>query len=58
MSSASDKLSGKAKEATGKATGNDRLRAEGKIESTRGKIKDKFNNATSKLADKLDDTTK
>ncbi|MGW2786429.1 CsbD family protein [Streptomyces populi] len=35
-----DKAKGKAKEAVGKATGNDRMKAEGKMDQAEGKAKD------------------
>ncbi|MFG3280615.1 CsbD family protein [Streptomyces sp. NPDC048111] len=39
-----DKIKGKAKEAAGKATGNDRMAAEGKTDQTKGKAKDAMQN--------------
>ncbi|MBC3840651.1 CsbD family protein [Streptacidiphilus sp. 4-A2] len=42
--SAMDKIKGKAKEATGKATGNDRMAAEGKTDQAKGKAKDAMEN--------------
>ncbi|MEU9193065.1 CsbD family protein [Streptomyces hundungensis] len=38
--SAMDKIKGKAKEAAGKVTGNDRMAAEGKTDQAKGKTKD------------------
>ncbi|WP_442813745.1 CsbD family protein [Streptomyces sp. NBC_01558] len=37
---ATDKAKGKAKEAVGKATGNDRMKTEGKMDQAEGKAKD------------------
>lgn len=37
---AAEKASGKAKETTGKLTGNDSLRAEGEKDQTKGNLKD------------------
>ena len=37
---AAEKASGKAKETTGKLTGNDSLRAEGQKDQTKGNLKD------------------
>ncbi|GGY17199.1 CsbD family protein [Streptomyces xanthochromogenes] len=42
--SAMDKIKGKAKEAAGKATGNDRMAAEGKTDQAKGKAKDAMRN--------------
>jgi len=41
---AMDKIKGKAKEAVGKATGNDRMAAEGKTDQAKGKAKDAVEN--------------
>ncbi|MFD8544889.1 CsbD family protein [Streptomyces sp. NPDC059649] len=37
---AKDKIKGKAKQATGKITGDDRLKAEGRMDEAKGKAKD------------------
>jgi uncharacterized protein YjbJ (UPF0337 family) len=44
-----DNTKGKAKEAVGEATGNDKLKAEGKADRAKGKVKD----AVDKVADKV-----
>jgi uncharacterized protein YjbJ (UPF0337 family) len=44
-----DNTKGKAKEAVGDATGNDKLKTEGKTDQAKGKVKD----AVDKVADKL-----
>ncbi|MFJ6699297.1 CsbD family protein [Streptomyces sp. NPDC091272] len=43
-----DKLKGKAKEMGGKATGNDRLEAEGKADQAKGKAQEMGNKAKDK----------
>ena len=47
-----DELKGDAKEGLGKATGNDRLEAEGKTESTAAEVKGKVGDAAGALGDK------
>ncbi|MFD3328411.1 CsbD family protein [Streptomyces sp. NPDC058701] len=49
-----DKIKGKAKEAAGKATGNDRMKAEGKMDQAKGKTKDAVTGAKDSLRDKRD----
>ena len=49
MSSTSDKLSGKVKQAVGNATNNKELKAKGKIEETKGEIKDTLKHADDKI---------
>ena len=44
-----DNAKGKAKEAAGDLTGNDRLKGEGKVDQTKGKVKD----AVDRVADKV-----
>ena len=44
-----DNTKGKAKEAVGDATGNDKLKTEGKADQAKGKVKD----AVDKVADKV-----
>ena len=44
-----DNTKGKAKEAVGDATGNDKLKTEGKVDRATGKVKD----AVDKVADKV-----
>ncbi|GAB7034865.1 CsbD family protein [Streptomyces sp. NPDC021749] len=42
---AKDKMKGKAKQAAGKITGDDRLKAEGRMEEAKGKAKDTVDEA-------------
>ena len=49
MAGEADKLKGRAKEAAGAITDNDRLRREGKVDQAAGKVK----NAASKAVDKV-----
>jgi uncharacterized protein YjbJ (UPF0337 family) len=51
MSSNADKFKGKTKQVVGKATDNKKLQAKGKVQETRGNLK----NAGEKLTDKMDD---
>lgn len=44
-----DEAKGRAKEAVGDVTGNDRLKGEGKVDKGKGKVKD----AVDKVADKV-----
>lgn len=46
--SAMDKAKGKAKEMTGKVTGNERMKAEGKTDQARGKAKEGVERARDK----------
>ena len=55
MSGLSDKISGKAKQAAGNATGDDKLKNEGKLEEVKGTLKDKFNEAVDSVSDKIDE---
>lgn len=57
MSSTSDKILGKTKYAVGRATGNKELQAKGKMQETRGNIKDKISYTGEKMTDKIDDMT-
>lgn len=50
-----DKIKGKAKEAAGKATGSDRMKAEGKMDQAKGKAKEAVADAKDHLRDKRDD---
>ncbi|MFH8795942.1 CsbD family protein [Streptomyces sp. NPDC017941] len=59
---AMDKAKGKAKEMVGKATGNDRMKTEGKTDQAKGKVRDATDNARAKaegvrdsLSDRDDD---
>ena len=49
-----DKAKGKAKEAVGKATGNDRMKAEGKMDQAEGKAKDAMDDAKQAMHGKRD----
>jgi len=51
MSSTSDKISGKTKQAVGKMTDNKKLEAKGKVEETKGEMKSKIKHVGDKLAD-------
>lgn len=55
MSGLTDKISGKAKQAAGDATGDDKLKSEGKLEEVKGTLKDKFNEAVDTVSDKIDE---
>lgn len=48
MSSTTDKISGKTKQAVGKMTDNNELKVEGKVEETKAKVKSKLKRATTK----------
>ncbi|MET9463795.1 CsbD family protein [Streptomyces sp. NPDC006544] len=50
-----DKIKGKAKEAVGKATGNDRMKAEGKMDQAKGKAKEAVSDASESLRKKRDE---
>ncbi|WP_343041557.1 CsbD family protein [Streptomyces typhae] len=55
---AMDKAKGKAKEMAGKVTGNDRMKAEGKTDQAKGKVRDATDNARAKaegVRDSLND---
>lgn len=52
MKNAKDKATGKAKEATGKATDNERLEAEGKGGQAKADVKGAVENAKDKLTGK------
>jgi uncharacterized protein YjbJ (UPF0337 family) len=47
-----DNTKGKAKEAVGDATGNDKLKTEGKADQAKGKVKDAVDKVTDKLTGK------
>lgn len=49
----SDELKGRAKEATGALTGDEKLKREGKADQVVGKIKQKVKKATDKVKDAL-----
>lgn len=52
--STSDKLSGKAKQAAGSATGDENLKNEGKAEELKGKTKDLLGNLADNVSNKID----
>jgi uncharacterized protein YjbJ (UPF0337 family) len=58
MSSMSDKISGKTKQAVGKATDNEELQAKGKAQETKGHVKDGIKSVGDTIADKVDGTAK
>lgn len=49
-----DKLKGRAKETAGAATDNDELRAEGKVDQSKGSIKNKVDDVADKVKDAID----
>lgn len=55
MGELTDKVKGTAKEATGKVTGDDSMRREGKADQFSGDVKGKANDAKDALSDKVDD---
>ncbi|MFB7831157.1 CsbD family protein [Streptomyces sp. NPDC056056] len=50
-----DKIKGKAKEAVGKVTGNDRMKVEGKMDQVEGKAKEAASDAKDALRGKRDE---
>lgn len=58
MGSTSDKMSGNAKQAAGKVSGNKELQAKGKLEEARGNVKDALHNAGDKISEKIDEVKK
>ncbi len=48
-----DKINGRIKQAAGDITNNKRLKAEGKAQEFRGKVKNKIDEAADKLKDQL-----
>ncbi|MGW6689971.1 CsbD family protein [Streptomyces sp. NPDC054961] len=50
-----DKIKGKAKETVGKATGNDRMKAEGKMDQAKGKAKEAVADVSESVRKKRDD---
>ena len=48
-------LTGRGKEAVGAATDNDEMRAEGKGDQTKAKVKDKITDAKDAVSKKIDD---
>lgn len=55
MGEITDKVKGTAKEATGKATGDDSMRREGKAEQMKGDIKGAGNEAQRSVSEKVDE---
>jgi len=55
MSGTSDKISGKIKQVVGSATNDKELEAKGKIEETKGKVKDNLKHAVDKISTIVDD---
>jgi len=55
MGGTADDLKGRAKEAAGDLTDNDRLEREGKADQMAGKVKDKVEGAKDWVEDKIDD---
>jgi uncharacterized protein YjbJ (UPF0337 family) len=53
-----DDLKGRAKEAAGDLTDNDRLKREGKSDQAAGKVKQKVEDAKDWVEDKIDDLKK
>ena len=51
MSSTTDKISGKTKQAVGKVTNDKKLQAKGKAEEVKGKIKSTLKKVSKKLTD-------
>ena len=52
-----DEVKGRAKEAAGDLTDNDRLQREGKIDQTKATVKEKVGEVTDKVTDKVKDLT-
>ena len=55
MSGLTDKISGKAKQAAGSASGDDKMKNEGKLEEAKGTLKDKLNDVVDTVTDKIDE---
>ena len=53
MSGKTDDLKGRAKEAVGDLTDDDRLKREGKTDQAVGKVKEKIDDAADKVKDRL-----
>ena len=58
MGEKTDDLMGRAKEAAGDLTDNERLQREGKVDQGKAEVKDKVGDVTDKVGDKLKDITK
>ena len=57
MSGKPDDLKGRAKEAAGDLSGDDDLQREGKADQTKGKVKEKVDDAKNWVEDKVDKVT-
>jgi uncharacterized protein YjbJ (UPF0337 family) len=57
MGEKTDEMKGRAKEATGAATGNDDLRREGKMDQAGATVKKKTGNAVDRTKDAFKDAT-
>ena len=55
MTGLSDKISGKVKQAAGKATDDKKLENEGKLEEVKGTLKDKLNKVVDTVSDKVEE---
>jgi uncharacterized protein YjbJ (UPF0337 family) len=58
MEGKTDELKGRAKQAAGDLTDNDRLKREGKADKASGKVKQKVEDAKDWVEDKIDDVRK
>lgn len=58
MSGLSDKISGKAKQAAGNLTDNQKLKNEGKLEEVKGTLKEKLDNTIDTVNEKVDEAKK
>ncbi|MEA3078333.1 MAG: CsbD-like [Actinomycetota bacterium] len=52
-----DEMKGRAKEATGDLTDNDRMKREGKLDQGKAEVKDKVGDVADKVTDKIKDVT-
>lgn len=50
-----DDISGKAKEVTGEVTGDDKLKAEGKLDQIKGDLKDRVEETKDKVGDAVNE---
>ncbi|MGV8905423.1 MAG: CsbD family protein [Acetobacterium sp.] len=58
LENAKDKVVGQAKETIGKATGSEQTELEGKIQSGKADLKEKFDDTKEKIAEKINDMDK
>lgn len=56
VENAKDKVTGKAKEAAGRATGNQEMELKGILQYQKGDLKEKVDNTKEKITNKLNDT--